>query len=164
MVLPPDFMLITRALYQFDGMCKALDPEYELVEALQPYVGDLLRERLLTSEKPVDNLRSVAAEFARMATRLPGHLEKTLYKLEKGELATRVKIEGLQDYKEHQMRVVFILGFTLLAGFTLVGSAIGYGLGGAGFIRDYTFLGLLAFLAWGLVFVYASGLFRRSKF
>ena len=164
MILPPDFMLITRALYQFDGMCKALDPDYELVEALQPYVGDLMRERILASENPVDNLRNVAADFARMATRLPAHLEKTLYKLEKGDLATRVKIEGLQDYKEHQMRLVFILGFTLLVGFTLVGSAIGYGLGGADFIRDYTFLGLLAFLAWGLVFVYASGLFRRSKF
>ena len=46
---------------------------------------------------------------------------------------------------------------------TLIGSAIGYGLGGPEFIRDYTFLGLFAFLATFLVFVYASGMFSRKR-
>lgn len=163
MTLPPDFMLITRALYQFDGMCKALDPDYEIVETIQPFVADLLRDRFLRPEHALDTLKSAASEFARMATRLPATIEKTLYKLEKGELGTQVEIKGLHDYKVHQMRVVFIVSFTLLVGFTLVGSAIGYGLGGSDFIRDYTFLGLLAYLAWFLVFVYGSGLFRRRR-
>lgn len=162
MTLPPDFMLITRALYQFDGMCKALDPQYEIVEALQPFVADLLRDRVLRPEHPMDALRQFTHELARL-TRMPATIDKILYKLEKGDLATKVEIRGLEDYKTHQMRIVFIVCFTLLVGFTLIGSAIGYGLGGREFIQDYTFLGLFGFLAAALVYVYASGMFSRKR-
>src|SRR5207247_1658826 len=120
----------------FDGICKDLDPEYELVAVLEPLVAGLIRDQVLKDEHPVDTLKAAATEFARMATQLPSHLEKILYKLDKGELGTQVEIKGLRDYKAHQMRIVFIVTFTLLVGFILVGSAIGYGLGGAAFLRD----------------------------
>jgi ubiquinone biosynthesis protein len=163
MTLPADFMLITRALYQFDGICKALDSDYELVEALQPFVDKLLRERIFNPEHQVDNVKTAIQELARLATRVPVTAEKIMYKLEKGELGMQVDIKGLNDYKKHQMRIVFITCFTLLMGFLLIGSAIGYGLGGAGFIRDYSFLGLFSFLAFFLAYIYGSGLYRRRR-
>jgi hypothetical protein len=126
-------------------------------------VDQLVRERLFNAETQVDNVKHAVQEFARLATRLPSTIEKTLYKLEKGELGMQVEIKGLRDLKVHQMRITFIVCFTALVGFLLVGSAIGYGLGGADFIRDYTFFGMFAFLSFFLAFVYGSGLFRRRK-
>lgn len=164
MVLPADFMLITRALYQFDGICKALDPDYELVAALQPFVGGFVRDRMLNPEHQVENLRHALGELARIVTKAPAQVEKVLERLAKGEIGAQVEIKGLHEYRVHQMRMVFIVTFTLLVGFILVGSAIGYGLGGAGFIRDYSFLALFGVLFWFLAFVYASGLFRRKGF
>lgn len=124
MLLPADFMLITRALYQFDGICKELDPDYELVEVLTPFVGEVARERLLSAEAQLGMLRDTATDLATFVRTLPGHLERILGRIEKGELSTQVELKGLREHMRGRARLTYFAAFTALAAALVVGGAV----------------------------------------
>lgn len=153
MLLPPDFMLITRSLYQFDGMCKALDPDYELVQVLSPFVHRTMRERLFSAEIQKETVTNALQELAKLAVRLPGHLDTFFTKVEKGQLSSRVEIKGLEEYKRHHAAVNFFLGFTLLVSLSVLATILAYTFRGLEGFRIALFTSVVALLLWALVFV-----------
>lgn len=162
MLLPSDFMLITRALYQFDGMCKELDPDYDLVRVLTPFVSRTLKQRLLSSDVPVEAISTAAQELGRFVAGLPSHLENLLVRAERGQLSTQLELKGLDEYKRHRATLAFFLGFTALLAATVLAAAVAYAYRGPEGFSVALFTGLVALLAWSLVAVATrSGLHRR---
>jgi ubiquinone biosynthesis protein len=163
MLLPADFMLITRALYQFDGMCKELDPDYELVRVLTPFLQKTMRERSLAPELQKEAMQTAMQDLAKFATRLPGRVETLLLKLEKGQLTSRVEIQGLEEYKRHSLAVRAFNGFTLLLGLGLVGTLLAYTFRGAEGFRVAAFATTVMLLVWALVVVVVRQGLRRRR-
>lgn len=124
MLLPPDFMLITRALYQFDGMCKELAEDYELIGVLTPFVGKVAREHFLSPEAQLGHLRDAASELGTLIRHLPGHIERILTKLEKGDLVTQIEVKGLQEHARGRARLTYLASFTALVAAEVIGGAI----------------------------------------
>jgi ubiquinone biosynthesis protein len=125
MLLPPDFALITRALFQFEGFCRILDPSYDLVETLQPFIRDLLWKDLGGAARPPEAQEAVA-ELLRFARTLPHTLNTVLRKIERNELSTRIEVAGLEGVKSAQGRSALKTGFTVLMAALVVGIAILY--------------------------------------
>jgi ubiquinone biosynthesis protein len=163
LLLPADFMLITRSLYQFDGMCKELDPDYELVRVVTPYLQKSMRERIMSPELQKEAMQAAMQDLAKFATRLPGRVETLLQKLEKGQFTTRVELQGLEEYKRHALATQALLGFTLLVGLATLGAAIGYAFRGLEGFRVAAFTGTLALLLWALVVVVVRSNARRRR-
>ncbi len=150
MLLPSDFMLITRALYQFDGICKELDPEYELVEVLTPFVGKVAREHFLSAEAQLGMLRDAATDLSTFLRTLPGHLERILSRIEKGELTTQVEIKGLTEHMRGRARLTYFATFTAMVGALVLGGAVVVALRPAAF-STYAFAGAFVLAAWVFV-------------
>ena len=82
--LPENFLLIIRAMSLTSGMCSALDPEFNMWDAVEPYAGQLLREQ---GGNVVQTFAKEALAVAGVYARLPRRLDELTTRLESGKIA-----------------------------------------------------------------------------
>ncbi|MFH8249228.1 ABC1 kinase family protein [Microbacterium sp. B2969] len=82
--LPENFLLIIRAISITSGMCSALDPEFNMWSAVEPYAAQLLRDE---RGNIVQALGKEAADVAGIVARLPRRLDDLATRVENGRVA-----------------------------------------------------------------------------
>ena len=157
MLLPPDFMLITRALFQFEGLCKKLDPRYELVEVLEPYVIQYMqREAFSLGENPREQLIAGAYEAFETMRSVPARLNKVLRMVENNELRVKIDIGRLSEQHDRQERRNLRSTFTVLVAALILGTGWVMASGNAALLVPYVFASILFLLIWAFFFLYWS--------
>ena len=81
--LPENFLLIIRAMSLTSGMCSALDPEFNMWDAVEPYAAQLLRDE---RGNVVQALAKQALSIAGTVARLPQRLDALADRIEEGRL------------------------------------------------------------------------------
>lgn len=117
--LPENFLLVLRAMSLTSGMCSALDPAFNLWDAVEPYAQRLIREESGNTAQAL--VREVGAAAA-VAARLPRRADNLLSRLEEGSLSVETpRIERrIRDLERMVRRVLSSVLFTGL----LVGGAL----------------------------------------
>ena len=156
MLLPPDFMLITRALFQFEGMCKKLDPDYELVAVLEPYVLNYIRKEAFGVENPKQMFMDVAYQTGEFLKEFPGRFASIVRKIEENELRVKVDLPDFQAHKVVEDKKSFKTNITVLLGALILGVAVVLGLGQAAQIVSYVFVAFLFVLLWSFIMLVLS--------
>lgn len=82
--LPENFLLITRAVSLTSGVCSALDPAFNVWEAIDPYAQRLLREE---SRNVVTDAAKSALGYASTLLGLPPKLDVVADKIDRGALS-----------------------------------------------------------------------------
>lgn len=154
MLLPPDFMLITRALFQFEGLCKKLDPNYELVDVLEPYVFRYLRKEAFDVGESGEKLLSGALEALEAARHFPQRVNKVLRMVENNELRVRVDMDRRGERLEREERRNLRNTFTALMAALIVGVAWIMASGNGGVLVPFLFTAVLFVLIWAFFFLY----------
>ncbi|MEA3191118.1 MAG: ubiquinone biosynthesis protein [Thermoplasmata archaeon] len=164
MLLPPDFALITRALFQFEGFCRILDPEFDLVQVLDPFVAEVVWKNLTSPTAQKELFQEAAGELLKAARGLPRQLNSVLRKVERNELSSRVEVAGLEGIKSAQGRSALKASFTLIITGIIIGLAILYAsptpperLG------QFLFVAAILLAAWALVMVLWSESFKGNR-
>ncbi|MEK6985166.1 MAG: AarF/UbiB family protein [Candidatus Thermoplasmatota archaeon] len=127
MLLPPDFALITRALFQFEGFCRQLDPDFDLTAVLAPFVQQLVWRNLADPRAQKELIEETLGELLKFGRTVPHTLNTVLRKIERNELTTRVDLVGLEGIKSAQGRGVLKMAFTVMMASLLIGLGIIYG-------------------------------------
>lgn len=155
MLLPPDFMLITRALFQFEGLCRKLDPQYELVDVLEPYVRDYLRrEAFGINGDGQHHLIASAYETFETIKGIPPRLNKVLRMVENNELRVRIDSARGPETAEREERRNLRNTFTALVAALMLGVAWIMASGQAAALVPYLFTSVLFVLIWAFLFLY----------
>lgn len=118
--LPENFLLIVRAMSLTSGMCSALDPAFNIWDAVEPYAQRLIREE---SGNTVQALAREVGAVAAVTARLPRRADNLISRLEEGSLSVETpRIERrLRDLERMIRRVVSAVLFTgLLVGGVLL--------------------------------------------
>ena len=84
--LPENFLLIIRAMSLTSGMCSALDPSFNIWDAIEPYATRLIRDE---GGNVVQAFATQAVSVAGVVARLPGRLDDLATRLEDGRIATQ---------------------------------------------------------------------------
>ena len=82
--LPENFLLIVRAISLTSGMCSALDPDFNIWDAVEPYAARLLRDE---RGGMVQAFAQEAFATAGILARLPRRVDELATRLENGRLA-----------------------------------------------------------------------------
>lgn len=109
--LPENFLLIVRAMSLTSGMCSALDPAFNIWDAVEPYAQRLIREESgNTAQAFVREVGAVAAVTAR----LPRRADNLISRFEDGSVSVQTpRIERrLRDLERMIRRVVSAVLFT----------------------------------------------------
>lgn len=102
--LPEDFLLIIRAMSLTSGVCSALDPDFNLWDAVEPYAAQLLREE---SGGFVRDTATQALAALSAAARLPQRLDGALDRLDQGRVVVDTsRLERRVTRVEALMRVM----------------------------------------------------------
>lgn len=118
--LPENFLLIVRAMSLTSGMCSALDPAFNIWDAVEPYAQRLIREE---SGNTVQAIAREVGAVAAVTARLPRRADNLISRLEEGSLSVETpRIERrLRDLERMIRRVVSAVLFTgLLVGGVLL--------------------------------------------
>ena len=86
--VPVDLLFLGRCVSILAGMCVGLDPEFNLFESMRPFAEGLLKEE---AGDWISELLPLVAEQLRALVVLPGRVETTLAKIERGEVTITAK-------------------------------------------------------------------------
>ncbi|MBS1106105.1 MAG: ubiquinone biosynthesis protein UbiB [Deltaproteobacteria bacterium] len=134
--VPPELLLMGKALATVDGMARDLDPTLDPIEAVRPYVLKTWLRRLADPRFLARDWIRAASDFVETATTLPGDLRAIVRDLRRGELRLATRHEGLETLLREQARSANRSLLALLVAATTVTAWLGIaglGLAGSGF-------------------------------
>jgi len=114
--VPKEYAVLGRATILIEGIIREVYPDLNVLEIAQPYVQQLLRDRLDPGDMQ-GNLMRMGLRLQTFATEVPLQLSQILLDLESGRLTVSVRSEGIDRVAD----AVRAVGFTVFLG--LVGSA-----------------------------------------
>jgi ubiquinone biosynthesis protein len=115
--IPPDFMMVGKALMTIEGIGKQLDPNLDVFGEASPYFFELLKQRYSPARIGNDLWRGVE-QLSRAGYDMPMQAREVLEDLRLGRLALRAPDPGLPLAADRLGRRLFVA--VLVA--TLVGS------------------------------------------
>jgi predicted unusual protein kinase regulating ubiquinone biosynthesis (AarF/ABC1/UbiB family) len=115
--IPPDVMLLIRVGTVGEGVCRQLDPEFDFLAAVRTF---LLEEGLIESEIAAlaEETIADAQKSVPALARLPTRFDRTLERLERGELVVRT------EPVERGTKGDPALGYAVLAGALSIAAAV----------------------------------------
>jgi predicted unusual protein kinase regulating ubiquinone biosynthesis (AarF/ABC1/UbiB family) len=111
--LPENFLLIVRAMSLTSGMCSALDPAFNIWNAVEPYSARLIREE---GANLLKSAAQQAVSFATTVARLPGRIDEVITRIEDGNLTVRTPQldRRLDDFERAARRIIAAVLFAAL--------------------------------------------------
>jgi ubiquinone biosynthesis protein len=158
LVLPSNLVLLLKTTIMTEGMVAQLDPSFNLVEALTPYVERLMLQQYSPTAW-VRRLGKMIPDLTWLATEFPQQLRRLLGELERGTLKFDIQPTGLEPMFKRIERIAnrIVLGVivaALIVGLSMLVSAYRPGVPGVWEVVltiGLTLAGLLAiYLVWSI--------------
>ncbi len=152
--VPPDFVLVGKALITIEGVGKEIAPDFDIVAESRPLFLELLRKRYSPQRIGNELLRRME-RMSGATSQLPEQLQEVLEDLRLGRLAIRTTDTETRDASDRLGRRLFsalVCGACLLTGSQLL-------------MRGYGRLGpsLMGLALAGIILHWASDLYRRIR-
>ena len=117
--LPEDFLLIVRGVSLVSGVCSALNPEFNMWEAVEPFAATLMREE---GTRTLQDLGGKLLASAGTIVRLPQRIDDVTSQLEQGRLT--VKTPAIErQLRALQRTATRVVSAVIFAGL-LIGGAV----------------------------------------
>ena len=147
-LLPADLTLMFKALISLEGLGRQYDPEFRLVDRVQPFLGRALSERY----QPVVALRrsqeSLANVFGLLTT-VPRDLARLVKDARRGRMRVDLDLKRLDSFGERLHNTIDRMTIGIMTASLVIGSSIVMSVGGGPTlfgIPVLTLLGLFGYL------------------
>ena len=120
---PADIVLLIKALTTIESIARDLDPSFEMLPFVRPYLEDLISKRYGLSAMRGRVQRSMR-QYLELLEEIPGEIRPILSQLRKNKLAVNIEHHGLERLSrtvEHASRNI---AFALIIAAMSVGSSI----------------------------------------
>ncbi|MEM6612122.1 MAG: AarF/ABC1/UbiB kinase family protein [Cyanobacteria bacterium P01_C01_bin.72] len=124
--LPPQMTFVVKSLTTLDGIARALDPQYNLLAAAQPFL------KQIAFQQQQGNMLGILArqtkDFIQYKLRQPNRTQTSIMRLESrldlGELQVKVKsIESERSLRQIQLGIKSLI-YTCLSGFSMLSGSV----------------------------------------
>lgn len=160
--MPPDLLLLSRALVASEGVGRQLDPGFNMAETARPLVERVLRERLSPSAL-VERAGEMAQEAAEMVQTLPRGVLEIIEKVRSDRFQIQFVHRNLEHFVQEMDRSSNRLSVAILVAALIVGSSLIFQAKSAGpAMFGYPALGITGFLAAGLLGLWLVVLILKS--
>jgi ubiquinone biosynthesis protein len=94
-VLPSSLAMLIKVLAMLEGTARQLEPNFSLMELIQPYQKKMLRRRL-SPARQMRKVRRIYSELEQLAEVLPRRLREILQQVETGKFDVHLDHRGLE--------------------------------------------------------------------
>lgn len=120
---PADIVLLIKAMTTIESVARDLDPSFELVTFVRPYIEDLVSKRYSVSALKGRFQRSML-QYMELVEDFPAELRPILSQLRKNKLAVNLEHRGLDRVTRAMEHASRNIAFALIISAMLVGSSI----------------------------------------
>jgi ubiquinone biosynthesis protein len=121
--VPSNLLLLLKALVIIEGVGLQLDPKYNIVKNIEPFVRRLVAHKYAPS-KLMKNLVGTIGDTSRMMKSLPEDVREVVHKMKQGKLHIEFEHKGLDPLYQNMERVANRIAFTLILVAMIVGSSL----------------------------------------
>jgi ubiquinone biosynthesis protein len=94
-VLQPPFAMLTKVLVMLEGTARMLQPNFSLMELIEPYQKKMMRRRL-SPARQMRKARRIYSEVEKLVEVLPRRLREILQQVESGKFDVHLDHRGLE--------------------------------------------------------------------
>ncbi|MDX1939198.1 MAG: AarF/ABC1/UbiB kinase family protein [Saprospiraceae bacterium] len=109
--VPANLLLLLKALIIIEGVGLMLDPRYNIIKNIEPYVRRLLGKKY-NPQKITKSVVKALGDLTRMAVSLPEDVEQIVHKLREGKLQIEFEHKGLEAFYQKMETVSNRIAFT----------------------------------------------------
>ncbi|MBE0574338.1 MAG: ubiquinone biosynthesis protein UbiB [Desulfuromonadales bacterium] len=160
---PPDYMLLARALVVMEGVGRQLDPDFNMISHMRPYIKKLVIERF--SPKSISaQAGHIAQSYAALVKSLPHDVKVFLNRLNRNQFKIDLEHRGLEKLVTDLDRSSNRVSFAVVIGSLIVGSSLVMQIDKGPMILGFPLLGLLGYLIAALLGLWlAVGILRSGR-
>lgn len=129
-VLPPDLLLLGKALLTLEGVAISLDPQLRILDLAEPYGKKLLREKF-GSRRLGKQLIGGAVDFAEALTGLPQQVNRLFTLLGKGKVKMEMSVPEMEHFLKKLDQIgnrlsfsIVLLAFSIIMVGLIIGSSL----------------------------------------
>ncbi len=121
--IPPNLLLLLKALVIIEGVGLFLDPHYNIIANIDPFVRRLVQHKY-GPEKMARRAMKTLADLTQMAVGLPEDLETIVRKIREGKLRIEFEHKGLEGLYQKMDEVSNRMAITILLSALILGSSL----------------------------------------
>ncbi|MEW5723058.1 MAG: AarF/ABC1/UbiB kinase family protein [Thermodesulfobacteriota bacterium] len=121
--VPPDLLLLIKALSATEGLGRQLDPDFDIISKAKPFVQRLVLERY-SPRRLASEFNEYGAEVLGLVKELPGDIRALIRLARKGKFKLEVDHRGLEEMNATQDRTSNRLAFSIVLASLIVGSSL----------------------------------------
>ncbi|MGX1500430.1 ABC1 kinase family protein [Roseibium aggregatum] len=123
LMLPADLTLLTKAFVSLEGMGRQLDPDYDLITAIGPFLNRVVLQRY-TPQALARRGREGLSDALELMGSLPYDLRKLIKLAQKGDLQLKLDVQGLDQFASRLDRIAGRLTIGIVIAALIMGSSI----------------------------------------
>jgi len=145
-VLPPDLTLLFKALITLEGLGRQLDPEFQLIEHITPFVRELMIERYQPTALLKRGKHSLNEAVSMLAS-LPRDLLRIGKDVRHGKFRVNLDLKRLDNFGRQLDKSANRLTMGIVTGCLIIGSSIVMTVNAGPKLFGLPFFGFLGFMA-----------------
>lgn len=118
-----DMMLLAKTLVTIEGMGRELDPGFDMVEHLRPFMEESIKARLSPRNIGVQFTESLKP-YLQLARNLPNDIREVLNRINRNKFKIDLEHRGLDHFITELDKSINRLSFSLIIASLIVGSSI----------------------------------------
>ena len=160
---PADYMLLAKALVVMEGVGRQLDPNFNMISYMRPYIKRIALERL--SPKNISSQAArVVHSYTALAKNLPQDIKEFLNRLNRNQFKIDLEHRGLEKLVTDLDRSSNRVSFAVVIGSLIVGSSLVMQINKGPMVFGFPVLGLLGYSIAGLLGLWlAVGILRSGR-
>jgi ubiquinone biosynthesis protein len=121
--IQPDLMLLIKSLVLIEGIGRSLDPTFDMVEHLRPFIARALRDKY--SPRAVSrDIRQVLVSYLSLARNIPRDLKEIINRINRNKFKIDLEHRGLDKFTADFDRSINRLSISLILAALIIGSSL----------------------------------------
>lgn len=121
--IQPDLMLLIKALVIIEGMGRTLDPDFDMIEHLRPFMEKAWRQKF-SPRRISRDINSIMLSYVNLARDMPRDLKEIVNRINRNKFKIDLEHRGLDKFTTDFDRSVNRLSSSLILAALIVGSSI----------------------------------------
>jgi len=160
---PPDYMLLAKALVVMEGVGRQLDPDFNMISEMRPYIKKMVLERFSPKNMSEQAGRIVQA-YTALAKNLPQDIKEFINRLNRNQFKIDLEHRGLEKLVTDLDRSSNRVSFAVVIGSLIVGSSLVMQIDKGPMLFGFPVLGLLGYSIAGVLGLWlAIGILRSGR-
>lgn len=119
----PDLMLLAKSLMIVEGMGRTLNPTFDMVEHVRPFMEKAVR-RKMSPKNMYKDISTVISSYTSLASNLPRDLKEIINRLNRNKFKIDLEHRGLDKFNTDFDRSMNRLSSSLILAALIIGSSI----------------------------------------